>query len=111
MIIKRIIRISLNDSMNYIGYHNRENSINIQFETNNNKIKNIKNNNNADKSVMINVKDNKKIKNKKIRGKTNLIMTVINDNLLGNLNYNDYINNHLLNLYNKSMKNGERLKK
>ena len=105
---------SLNDSMNYIGYHNRENSINIQFETNNNnrsKIKNIKNNNNADKSVMINVKDNKKIKNKKIRGKTNLIMTVINDNLLGNLNYNDYINSHLLNLYNKSMKNGERLKK
>ena len=102
---------SMDNSMVYIGNHKRDNSKEIRLEINNNKsrIKNIKNNN-ADKSIIIDMKDNRKMKNHKIKGKTNLIMTVINDNLLGNLNYNDYINGNFFNLYNKSMKNSERVK-
>ena len=102
----------MNNSISRIGNHNRDNSIEIKLEANNNKskIKNIKNINNIDKSIVVDMKKNKKNKNNKIKGKTNLIMTVINDNLLGNLNYNDYINGNFLNLYNKSIKNGDRRK-
>ena len=106
------INISMNNSISRIGNHNRDNSIEIKLEANNNKskIKNIKNINNIDKSIVVDMKKNKKNKNNKIKGKTNLIMTVINDNLLGNLNYNDYINGNFLNLYNKSIKNSDRRK-
>ena len=78
------INISMNNSISRIGNHNRDNSIEIKLEANNNKskIKNIKNINNIDKSIVVDMKKNKKNKNNKIKGKTNLIMTVINDTFI-----------------------------
>ena len=72
--------LSMNNSLSCIGYNNRENSVDFRLEDDIFKgiIKNIKKNKKGDKSVVINNKDNRIMKNKKIRGKTNLIMSVIN---------------------------------
>ena len=128
---------SVNLSMNIsdvIEYHNKENSVDINFDDDlfkyinnyreNKKIKNIKKNKEKNKNnsfvkerktCNINIeeykiKGNKKIKNNKIKGRTSLIMSVINDNLLGNFEHNNYIKDNSY-LYNKSIKNNERPKR
>ena len=101
--------LSMNNSSCGISYHNREKSIDIKFEDNifKGKVKNIKKNNNTEKSNIVNMKENKnkKMKTKKMHGKTNLIMSVINDNLLGNFDYSEFINQHFSNISNKTIKN------
>ncbi len=128
---------SVNLSMNIsdvIEYHNKENSVDINFDDDlfkyinnyreNKKIKNIKKNNEKNKNNSFvkerktcdinieeyKIKGNKKIKNNKIKGRTSLIMSVINDNLLGNFEHNNYIKDNSY-LYNKSIKNNERPKR
>ena len=128
---------SVNLSMNIsdvIEYHNKENSVDINFDDDlfkyinnyreNKKIKNIKKNNEKNKNNSFvkerktcdinieeyKIKGNKKIKNNKIKGRTSLIMSVINDNLLGNFEHNNYIKDNSY-LYNKCIKNNERLKR
>ena len=128
---------SVNLSMNtadVIEYHNKENSVDINFDDDlfkyinnyreNKKIKNIKKNNEKNKNNSFvkerktcdinideyKIKGNKKIKNNKIKGRTSLIMSVINDNLLGNFEHNNYIKDNSY-LYNKSIKNNERPKR
>ena len=106
--------LSVNNSSCGISYHNREKSINIKFDDNifKGKVKNIKKNNNSEKSNIANMKENKnkKMKTKKMHGKTNLIMSVINDNLLGNFDYSEFINQHFSNLCNKTIKNKKKFK-
>ena len=128
---------SVNLSMNIsdvIEYHNKENSVDINFDDDlfkyinnyreNKKIKNIKKNKEKNKNNRFvkerktcdinieeyKIKGNKKIKNNKIKGRTSLIMSVINDNLLGNFEHNNYIKDNSY-LYNKSIKNNERPKR
>ena len=128
---------SVNLGMNIsdvIEYHNKENSVDINFDDDlfkyinnyreNKKIKNIKKNNEKNKNNSFvkerktcdinieeyKIKGNKKIKNNKIKGRTSLIMSVINDNLLGNFEHNNYIKDNSY-LYNKSIKNNERPKR
>ena len=128
---------SVNLSMNIsdvIEYHNKENSVDINFDDDlfkyinnyreNKKIKNIKKNNEKNKNNSFvkerktcdinieeyKIKGNKKIKNNKIKGRTSLIMSVINDNLLRNFEHNNYIKDNSY-LYNKSIKNNERPKR
>ena len=128
---------SVNLSMNtadVIEYHNKENSVDINFDDDlfkyinnyreNKKIKNIKKNKEKNKNNSFvkerktcdinideyKIKGNKKIKNNKIKGRTSLIMSVINDNLLGNFEHNNYIKDNSY-LYNKCIKNNERLKR
>ena len=127
--IRRLFSIS-----DVIEYHNKENSVDINFDDDlfkyinnyreNKKIKNIKKNKEKNKNnsfvkerktCNINIeeykiKGNKKIKNNKIKGRTSLIMSVINDNLLGNFEHNNYIKDNSY-LYNKCIKNNERLKR
>ena len=99
--------LSINNTSCSNAYHKRENSINIKIEgdISKSKIRNTKNYNNRDKGDVTNLRENKKIKNKKIHGKTNLIMSVVNDNLLGNFNYTEFINQNFSKIYNKSFKN------
>ena len=68
-----------------------------------NKNEEIKSNDEFNNTKVIDNNNYKKLGPHKTYGKTSLIMSVINDNLLGNFNLTQYMNAHTTNLNNKNM--------